>query len=107
LASSFDKFAQFSFLIIVDFVSIGRLWVFLGALRFHLLIPAQPIDPTQKYAIRVSNLDRRMKEIQTEIDARRWMEKLFTGRKSNSRIEQLESSLERLGRVSNLYSVIC
>ena len=71
----------------------------LGTLRFHLLLPASPVDPTQKYTIRLEDIRSRREELQWEIELREWSESLSTGRSTNARTDALREDLEKLDEV--------
>jgi hypothetical protein len=40
-------------------IDLGEAWALLGLWRFHLLLPASPVDPTLKYKLRHEQLSER------------------------------------------------
>jgi midasin (ATPase involved in ribosome maturation) len=61
-------------------ISISEAQVYLGLLRFHLLIPASPLDPGKKPAAKVLQWQNFLEDIRSELLALQMEERLETGR---------------------------
>ena len=48
----------------------GQSWVLLGALRLHLLLPADGCDPAAKYGQKRAHLQAKLEDVRLEIEVR-------------------------------------
>jgi len=61
-------YLYFSFLIVPDFnFTIGCAWAHIGALRIHLLLSCNEIDPAMKYYCKYSQLMEKISKLELEI----------------------------------------
>ncbi|EGC33347.1 hypothetical protein DICPUDRAFT_154614 [Dictyostelium purpureum] len=67
----------------------GQLTLLLNTFRLIMYIPSNSIDPTQKYGVVLQHSKETSNHLENEIEIRKQIEKLHTGRDSNLIIEQL------------------
>lgn len=61
----------------------GRLWLFIGALRLHLLLPSNGCDPAAKYAHQRDHFREVLADRRLEMEVRETVERLATGGPAN------------------------
>jgi midasin len=57
----------------------GRLWMLIGALRLHLLLPSNGCDPAAKYSHQRDHFEELLADKRLEIEVRETVERLATG----------------------------
>ncbi len=72
---------------------LGQMWSYLGAFRLHLLLPNHSIDPSAKYAVQWMYMQELIQTITQEIDTRKEIEQLFTGKNQREQRHPLSSFL--------------
>ena len=88
----------------------GQSWVLLGALRLHLLLPADGCDPAAKYGQKRAHLQAKLEDVRLEIEVRLEEEALLSGARTTEAVESLrktagmlEKDIERLsGKVQKI-----
>lgn len=76
--------------------SLGFVWLFIGGLRFHLLPSNGILDPTFKYACKLSHLEEKISSLQLESKVRQECE-YISGTFSSRENKRIEDTLEKLG----------
>eukprot|EP01132_Coremiostelium_polycephalum_P002326 gene2326-2870_t len=74
-----------------DIMQLGKFSLFLASFRLIMFMPANPIDPTQKYNVVMQFNKEISNQLEDEIHVRKSIEQELTGKSSNMVIDELES----------------
>ena len=75
-----------------------HLWILLSLFRVRLLIPLHNVDPSIKYTEKVEYMNKFLSQIKIELENRKELEFLFTGRETNQKTENLIKKIEKLSK---------
>jgi hypothetical protein len=64
--------------------------------RLSLLLPTSSIDPSLKYSMKLHWIQSILEQIVSEVDVRKQIEELFTGKTENAYIHKLQTQLSHL-----------
>ncbi|XP_058077090.1 midasin isoform X2 [Magnolia sinica] len=76
--------------------SLGKAWLYIGGLRFHLLLNPDDPDPAMKYAFKYSQLLEKISLLELEIKVRQECDHLAGRNYARDNLQQRKCSLEKL-----------
>ncbi|KAL3690583.1 hypothetical protein R1sor_016892 [Riccia sorocarpa] len=81
----------------------GRLWLLVGSIRLHLLLPADDFDPVSKFSYKLAHAQDHLRNISLEVEARHRSELYLKGSESAPDVRNLRSrSREFTEKIMNL-----
>eukprot|EP01133_Synstelium_polycarpum_P016329 gene16329-19424_t len=84
---------------LMDQAMLGKFALCVACFRLLALVPAHPVDPTAKYAVAMEYASQLATQIDDELEVRREIERLDTGRQTNLVISELEVQREAHAKV--------
>ena len=80
----------------------GRAWVLLGLLRWQLLLPSHPVDPTCKYSVKHATTAALVQEWQHELVGLQLSQEVWNGAASSTELRERNSELETARQAKRL-----
>ena len=80
----------------------GKMWVLLGLLRWRLLLPEHPVDPTCKHGVKAGMLSVRLQQQRVQLRARTLAQQVWNGATQSAELASRATEVEALRTAQEL-----